>query len=215
MDPTTSIQQLIEHFMNTQYRRFAFPLILASTFALAACSSNESEAPAAAEQAAAPADAPAAAASQNKPLTQEEVSIAIEQVGQATYNAADDTLTVAFKVTNNGKVALPANGGQNVSAGVLQLVPDPANPEGKRGQDIGRAVLNGDLQVGQSQELKASVPAALLVGNKLQVELLQEAVAWFGFNFQQPVLVLGPFARCADGKGLCDDKGAPITAATP
>ncbi|WP_422505263.1 hypothetical protein [Stenotrophomonas sp. GZD-301] len=197
--------------MNTQYRRIAFPLILASTFALAACSSNESETPAAAEQAA-PAAAPA---NQNKPLTQEEVAIAIEQVGQTTYNAAEDTVTVAFKVTNNGKVALPANGTQIVSAGVLQLVPDPATPEGKRGQDIGRALLTGDLQVGQSQEMKASVPAELLVGNKLQVELLQEGVAWFGFNFQQPVLVLGPFARCADGKGLCDDKGAPLAATAP
>lgn len=209
MDPTSPIQQLNEHFMNAQHRRIVFPLILASTFALAACSSNESETPAAAEQAA-PAAAPA---NQNKPLKQEEVSTAIEQVGPATYNAADDTLAVTFKVTNNGKVALPATGTQIVSVGVLQLVPDPANPEGKRGQDIGRALLTADLQVGQSQQLTASVPAGLLVGNKLQVELLQEGVAWFGFNFQQPVLVLGPFARCADGKALCDDKGAPIAAA--
>lgn len=209
MDPTNPFQQLIEPLMNAQHRKIVFPLILASTFALAACSSNESETPAAAEQAA-PAAAPA---NQNTPLTQDQVSTAIEQVGQPSYNAADDTLTVTFKVTNNGKVALPANGTQIVSAGVLQLVPDPGNPEGKRGQDIGRALLTGDLQVGQSQELKAAVPAALLVGNKLQVELLQEGVAWFGFNFQQPVLIVGPFARCAEDKGLCDDKGTAIAAA--
>lgn len=196
--------------MNNQYRKFAFPLILASSFALAACSSNESETPAAAEQAA-PAAAPAA--EQNKPLAKEDVAVAIEQVGQPTYNAADDTLTVGFKITNNGKATLPAIGGQNVSTGLLQLLPDPANPDGKRGQDMGRAPLTSDLAAGQSQELKASVPAALLVGNKLQLELLQEGVAWFGFDFQQPVLVLGPFARCADGKALCDDKGAPVAAA--
>lgn len=197
--------------MNNQYRRIAFPIILASGFVLGGCSSNESEAPAATEPAAAAAAAPAAG--QNKPLTQDEVSTAIEQVGTATYNAADDTLAITFKVTNNGKVALPAAGSQNVSAGVLQLLPEPGNAEGKRGQDIGRAVLNGDLAVGQSQELKASVPAGLLVGNKLQIELVQDGVAWFGFNFQQPVLVLGPFERCADGKALCGEKGAPIEAA--
>lgn len=199
--------------MNVRFAPTIIPLVC--VMALSACSSNEGDAPAAstpaAEQAAAA--TPAAAAGSNPPLTQDQVSTVLETMGEPAYSAADDTLRLSIRVTNNGTATLPATGGSPVALGLLQLVDDPANPDGKRGLDL-RVALKGNVDPGKSQVLEATVPADFLLGNRLQAELLQDNVAWFGFNFNQPVLVWGPFARCADGKGLCDGAGKAV-ASTP
>ncbi|CAJ0596439.1 unnamed protein product [Cylicocyclus nassatus] len=147
--------------------------------------SNDSQAPAAAEGA-----APAAAVKENPQLTHEQIS-------------------------NKGTAAWPTSGTNPVTVGVVQLLdPAPGTAEPARGEEA-RVPMTGDVQPHAETEVTAVVPGDFAAGHKVRFELLQEGVAWFGYNFQQPVLVLGPFARCADGKGLCDDKGAPIAAATP
>ncbi|HDS1674755.1 TPA: hypothetical protein QEL58_000229 [Stenotrophomonas maltophilia] len=194
--------------MTTNISKIALPLILASSLMLTACS-NDSQAPAAAEGAA------PAAVKENPQLTHEQVSSNIEQVGSTAYNAADDTLTVKLKISNKGTAAWPTSGTNPVTVGVVQLLdPAPGTAEPARGEEA-RVPMTGDVQPHAETEVTAVVPGDFAAGHKVRIELLQEGVAWFGYNFQQPVLVLGPFARCADGKGLCDDKGAPIAAATP
>ncbi|HEL3813752.1 TPA: hypothetical protein ACKP5X_000724 [Stenotrophomonas maltophilia] len=199
--------------MTTNIQKIALPLVFASSLLLTACS-NDSETPAAAKDAPAAQEQPAAAQATGH-LTKEQVSSNIEQIGSTTYNAADDNLTVKLKISNKGTAAWPAAGANPVTVGVVQLLaPAPGTADPTRGQEA-RAPLAADVQPNGETEVTAIVPGAFAVGNKVQFELVQEGVAWFGFNFQQPVVVVGPFARCADGKGLCDDKGAPIAAATP
>lgn len=198
--------------MNTNFAKLSLPLLVATSLFLSACSSNESGAPTEA----------AAAVSANQPtqtnpptsagirLTKEQVSTSIEQIGVPSYNATDDTMTVQLKITNNGKVPLPSGGANPVSVGVVQMTPNPAG-EATRGQEF-RAPFAGDLAPSSSTEVTAVVPGAFASGNSVQFELVQEGVAWFGYDFQQPVVVLGPFKRCADDKGLCDADGKAVAA---
>lgn len=196
--------------MNTNIQKIALPLIFASSLMLTACS-NESETPAAAKDAPAAQEqaAPEQAAGH---LTKEQVSSNIEQVGTTAYNAAEDTLTVKLKINNKGTAAWPAAGANPVTVGVVQLLaPAAGTADPTRGQEA-RAPLAADVLPNGETEVTAVVPGAFAVGNKVQFELVQEGVAWFGFNFQQPVVVVGPFARCADGKSVCDAEGKAIAA---
>ncbi len=198
--------------MDNRRTKLMFPLLCAASLVLSACSSNESDSKAAEIDAAAPAAAGQAENKVNTPLTREQVATTLELVGTPAYSAADDSLHLIVRVTNNGTALLPAANGAPVGLGLLQLIPDSNAPNGvKRGADL-RVALKGDLEPGSAQALEAAVPADFLVGNKLQAELLQDGVAWFGFNWEQPVLIMGPFTRCADGKGLCDENGQAIAA---
>lgn len=196
-----------EPYMKTNLAKFSLPLLIASSLVLSACSSNEGEAPVAAVEKAAEPSSPQPTAQR---LTKEQVATTIEQVGSLGYNAADDTLVVSVKVTNNGTASLPHAGANPVSLGVLQMVP-AASGTPTRGQEL-RVQFESDVAPSTNAELIAVIPAALAVGNTVQLELVQEGVAWFGYDFQQPTLILGPFARCTDGKALCDADGKAIAA---
>ena len=189
------------------------PLLFATALSVVACSSNEGDAPAETTPVVdAPSAVPAAASTA---LTKEQVSISIAQVGATTFTAEDKSLNFVVKVTNNGTVALPAAGAMPVQLGVIQLVPGTDGLPEKRGKDS-RVTFPQDLQPAASIDLNVKVPADFVVGNKVQFEPVQEGVAWFGFNFEQPVLVLGPFKACgADPNGVCDATGNPVTATAP
>lgn len=177
------------------------PLLLASAALLSTCSSDNSPTPPAAESSAiAPAAEANAPAVINAPLTREQVSVAIEQLGAPIYDVSDDTLNLRVKLSNNGTAPLPAQGTYQVLLGLIQL--EPSTEE--RGTDS-RAALNSDVEPGSSVEVDVKVPAVFAAGYKVQLEPLQEGVAWFGFDYDQPVLVVGPFKRC-DGnpQSLCN-----------
>lgn len=191
--------------MNSNIQKIALSLLIVSPLLLTACS-KEGEAPAPAPA------APAAPAQASGHLTKEQISSNIEQVGSVAYNAAADTLTFKIKVQNKGTAAWPATGANPVSVGIVQLQPAaPGASEPARGQEA-RAPLAGDLTPNGEAEVTAVVPGTFAVGHQVQFELVQEGVAWFGFNFHEPVLIVGPFTRCADGKGICDAEGKPVAA---
>lgn len=182
-------------------------LAIAVGLALTACSQNNSEQPASQPAAT---EAPAAPADTSTALTKEQVKTTIQQVGSTAYSAADDTLVVVLKVTNDGTVALPFSGTKPVSVGIVQLVSGAEGEEDKRAADS-RAPLPKDLAPGESADVTARVPAAFAKGHKVQFELIQEGVAWFGYDFGQPTVVVGPFAACAGtDKGVCGADGQPI-----
>lgn len=188
-------------------------LLAACLCALAACSKEADTAPDAAAPAAGstPAAAEPAAEKTNAALTADQVKVDLVSSAEPAYLAADDTVVFQLKLSNKGGVVLPATGANPVTVGVIQFAPGKDGKADERGTEL-RAPLTGDLQPGSAQDVVAVVPAAFVVDKKVQFEGLQEGVAWFGYNFSQPVVVLGPFARCADGKAVCDAAGKPLAA---
>lgn len=184
-------------------------LAIAVGLALTACSQNESEKPAA-EPAATEAPATAVPADTSTALTKEQVKTTIQQVGTTTYSAVDSTLVVVLRVTNEGTAALPFSGTKPVSVGIVQLIAGAAGEEDKRGADS-RAPLPKDVAPGESVEVTARVPVTFAEGHKVQFELIQEGVAWFGYDFGQPTVVIGPFTTCANAaQSVCGADGQPV-----
>lgn len=152
--------------------------------------------------------APAPAEAQGTPIAKDDIGIRIELVGEPTYSEADDTFNAHLKVTNSGNATWPAKTTLPVHIGAVLLVGEGDKPERR---DAGRVLLPSDLAAGSSVELDAKLPAESVVGGKLQFEGLQENVAWFGVDYGQPTLVVGPFQRCAQSpKSLCNESGTAL-----
>jgi len=182
--------------------------IVAAT--LAGCSSNNEETPiGGAPKAEAP--TPAAEGKVNAPLTPEQVSVSTSVVEGPVYDAASDTLNVKVGLQNNGSVVFPVTGTNPVTLGVVQKIPGQGGQPDTRGVDT-RAPFNEDIKPGATGVADVSIPASFAVGYKVEFDPLQENVVWFGFSLKQPTVVIGPFARCADGKGLCDSEGKAVAA---
>ena len=159
--------------------------------------------------------APGTAAAADTRIGPADARTAIQQVGAIHYDPATDTVRMRINVTNYGKVALPAEGGQNpVRVGVVLLGPDgTSDAPGTR--DFARLHLAEPLQPGVSVELETEFPAAPVVGLTVQYELLQEGVAWFTYDYRQPPLTIGPFERCeGNERSLCVDGKAIGSAAS-
>ena len=181
--------------------------------ALAACSSNNEETPIGG----APATAPTASDKEstgkvNPPLKAEQVNVSVTVLKQPVYDAAGDQLVLTVGVKNNGTITFPVTGSNPVTLGIVQKIPNSNGLPDKRGADT-RGAFPADIAPGATGEVGITLPAAFVIGNKVEFEPLQESVAWFGFNFNQPTAVIGPFARCADGKGICDAQGTAVPAA--
>lgn len=177
--------------------------IAAST--LAACSSNNEETPIGATP------KPAAPSNDkvNAPLTSEQISTSVRVLDGPFYDTASDQLIVKVGVQNKGSVVLPVTGTNPVTLGVVQKVPGQGGEPDTRSTDT-RAALKEDIKPGATGEADVSLPADFVIGNKIEFEPLQENVVWFGFDLKQPTAVIGPFARCANDKGLCDGQGTPV-----
>ncbi|QNR97809.1 hypothetical protein ICJ04_02500 [Stenotrophomonas sp. 169] len=189
-----------------------FALVLL-TGGLVACSSDNPETPiesAATDASAAPAaDAPSEKTNPN--LTADQVGVVVKVLGAPTYDEATDQLSVKVSVQNTGKVVLPVTGKNPVLLGIIQKKASGNGLPDTRGIDS-RASFAADIAPGATAEVTAIVPAEMAVGSKLELEPLQENVVWFGFDLDQPTAVIGPFARCTDGKALCDADGKAIAA---
>ncbi len=194
---------------NTPSLRVAVLAAVAAS-ALAACSSNNEETPIGG----APAAAPTSPSTEktNPPLKAEQVNVSVTITKEPTYDAAADQLIVTVGVQNKGNVTLPVTGGSPVTLGIVQKVPNEHGLPDKRGADT-RGAFTADIKPGATGEVGVTLPASFVIGNKVEFEPLQENVAWFGFNFNQPTAVIGPFARCADDKGICDAAGKALPVA--
>lgn len=129
------------------------------------------------------------------------VSVAMELDGAPQVNAETGRLDVPVKITNNGKVALSSESKPPVNLGVQILGADGTMTAKDAVQNFIRVPLPR-VEPGQSITVTASIPVtARINGHKLNLELVQETVAWFS-RFGQPSVQVGPFAVC--GAKLCD-----------
>ncbi len=193
--------------------RSALLLAGLTALALSACSSNNEETEIAdpkAAEAAPPAAAPRIP-KVNAPLTAEQVNINLTLLEQPSYDAASDQLHLRVGLENKGSVVLPGIGTNPVTLGIIQMQDDGTGKATKRGLDT-RAPFTSDIEAGQTGQADVVLPAAFVLNHAISLEPLQENVAWFGFNFKQPTLTIGPFVRCSDGKGLCDGQNKPVPA---
>ncbi len=95
--------------------------------------------------------------------------------------------------------------------GVVQkLASDNGLPD-KRGEET-RAAFSEDIPPTQTGLVEVTLPAAFVIGHKVEFDALQEGVAWFGFTYDQDTAVVGPFQRCGGDSGLCGSDGTPLPA---
>lgn len=143
-------------------------------------------------------------------LKKENVAIKLAVVGAPTYVENEDTFHQIIKITNDGKAALPAHTTMPVRLGAVLV--DPNGGLESR-VDIGRANLPNDIAPGQSADVDVAIEGSKVVNDKqLHIEALQENVAWFSVDFQQPDVVVGTFARCNENtRSICDSKGVALS----
>lgn len=186
------------------YLKTAFVACVAAG-SLAACSSRSEEATSQPSPSAASADT----AKTNPPLKPEQVNVVVKVSSGPTYDPASDQLNVTVSMLNNGNVTLPVTGVNPVTMGVVQKVPNVSNLPDKRGAES-RAAFAADIGPSSTAEVQVVLPAAFVVGNKVEFDALQEGIAWFGFSYNQPTAIIGPFIRCEGGTGICDGEGRPL-----
>lgn len=145
----------------------------------------------------------------NAALTAQQVKVSLEQVGALSYVAIDDSLVIRVRVTNNGPVPLPASGNNNVLLGGVQLTKGPSGNFDVRAREY-RSPLPANLEPMASIELDLRVPASDVIEGALKIGLVQENVAWFGEEFGQPTLSVGPLIKCAGTNDLCMPSGEPL-----
>lgn len=169
--------------------------------AMAACSRTED-----APSTAAPAPAPAAEAAVKAPpprpdvLKADMVDVKIDLASEPVLDAATSRINIPVRITNNGKVALSSELQPPVRIGVQILGDDGTAKSPGAVRDFVRTTLPR-VEPGQSVDVTVSVPMQdRIAGRRLDVELVQESVAWFS-SFGQAGLQVGPFARCDDA--LC------------
>lgn len=176
-------------------------LLLGTTLflALTGCEGKTDIAPPPPTQASTPAPKPVAP--RPDVLKPDMVSVAMELEGAPQVNAATGHVEMLVKVTNNGKVALSSESKPPVNLGVQILGTDGTMAAKDAVQNFIRVPLPR-VEPGQSTTVTASIPVtARINGRKLNLELVQETVAWFS-KFGQPALQVGPFEVCGDR--LCE-----------
>ena len=195
--------------------------VLSLALALAACGDDAATpAPATDSATAAPADAPADAPTDapaaaptpavvlDDPIPRDAIATRLERVSDPVHVVADDQLEFDVVVHNDGSADLTSDGSRPVQLGVTLAGPDGVDAApGVR--DFGRVRLPL-IEAGDSARVTVRVPVEPLLGLTVRLELVQELVAWFGLHHQEPTLDVGTFARCADGKALCDAGGQPL-----
>lgn len=144
------------------------------------------------------------------PIPREDIKTELAIIGEPVYRAKDDILVVNVDVANLGNSPLVSAGTRPVQLGVTLAGPDGVDKvPGKR--DFIRAKLPLIIEGGRG-EVQVKAPVAPLLGLKVQLELVQESVAWFGRGYKQPILDIGTFQRCNGVAGtLCDESGTPLT----
>jgi hypothetical protein len=172
---------------------------------LAACSSRSDEV----TSEPSPAAASTGATNTNAPLKPEQVNVVVKVSSGPTYDPVADQVHVAVSLLNNGNVTLPVTGTNPVTMGIVQKLPNVSGLPDKRGEES-RAAFTAPVAPSSSAEVQVVLPATFVVGNKVEFDALQEGIAWFGFSYSQPTAVIGPFARCVGGSGICDDQGRPL-----
>lgn len=191
------------------------PLIVAAiTFALMACSPEASPS----FEVTPVADAtpttlaaeisPSAEAGINSPIPAEDIATRLELVGVPSHVAASDSLRVAVRVHNDGRVPLVSRGSVMVNLGAMLI-----GPEGPDKAPGNRDFLRMSLPMvapGQSAEISGELPVASLLDLPIRLELVQEGVNWFS-AYGQPTIDIGPFRRCTqDSTSLCDADGKAV-----
>lgn len=192
--------------------QYALLLGTALVLALAGCGKKNDVTPA--ESEAPPTQVPASPtpkpmAARPDALKADMVSVAMELEGAPKVNAETGRLDVSVKITNNGKVALSSESKPPVNLGVQILGADGTMTATDAVQNFIRVPLPR-VEPGQSITVTGSIPVtARINGHKLNLELVQETVAWFS-GFGQPSLQIGPFAVCGDK--LCDSEAGTAVA---
>lgn len=150
-----------------------------------------------------PTETPAPSATSKTPaakipaLTPAQVAVTMEAQGPGATNPASGKFEIPVKITNNGKVELSDQTDPPVRIGVQILAAD----DGSGGvRDFARSSLPR-IEPGQSRTVNVVVPVdKRLDGHRLNIELVQERVAWFS-RLGQPGITVGPYALC--DKTLC------------
>ena len=132
------------------------------------------------------------------PLKAADVSVTLELQSPPSMNA-QNRLEIPVKITNNGKNALSTSG-QGVRLGTqIAGIDGQIGSEGTV-RDFVRSEVP-TIEPGQSAVVVALIPVDKRVdGRKLNLELVQEGVAWFS-KLGQTGVEVGPVTIC-DGK-LC------------
>lgn len=148
----------------------------------------------------------------NQPLAPENVGAALSLIGSPRYREADDALVFDVEVKNTGQSSLVSAGSKPVQLGVTLAGPEGVDKApGKR--DFVRAKLPLTKPGGTAQ-VTVEIPAEAALGLQVQVELVQEDVAWFGRRYGHPTLEVGTFQRCVDEPStLCNTSGERVAPA--
>ena len=145
----------------------------------------------------------------DQPIPQSSIKTELALVGAPVYQAKNDILQFTVQVTNAGKAPLVTAGTAPVVMAINLAGPEGVDkPPGKR--LVGRASLPLIVE-GTKGEVKASIPAASILGQTLRVELFQEGIGFFGRRYNQPTLDVGAFQRCKGAAAtLCDVSGTAV-----
>lgn len=196
-------------------RPLCLAICMSSLVALGACSGAPDSTPAdgngsmAASEAAA--DAPPVAREINEALVPEQVSVSLSLAGEPVYLEDEDALLLGITIANNGQTDLIGSGSKPVNLGASLLGPHGANtPPGIR--DFVRVPLPL-IARGTEKTVRMKLPAKSLNGQTVQVQLVQEGVAWFN-AFGQAPLKLDAYSPCNNASGaLCNSSGEAVSAA--
>lgn len=145
----------------------------------------------------------------NAPLAQDSVLTDIRLASAPEYLADTDELVFKVKVGNAGSAVISGQGEMPVVVGVVHVDPD---------QEIFASIPVASreslpvLRSGDSGVVSVTVAAESILGLPLHIELFQQGVAFFGKSYGQPVVTVGPFARCNGAAAtLCNADGTAIS----
>ncbi|MFO3704949.1 hypothetical protein ACI6Q5_08140 [Xanthomonas codiaei] len=138
-------------------------------------------------------------------LSAMDVAIAMTLQGEPLLEKGTGTVSMRIRIDNRGGTSLAGRGQYPVNLAVVQL------PNGRGGTDamprveVQRIPLPG-VAPGAAVEMPLTVPLSRFAkGAVVRLELVQEGVAWFTYDYGLPPLDIGPLQTCKDQpERLCE-----------
>lgn len=203
--------------MNTSPSRALLMLVAPLALALSGC--GDTSAPTAPVESPAEASVPAAAEPAaptyaadhriDSAIARTDIATRLRLVGRPVYLAEKDLVEFQVEVFNDGKTAIVSAGEAPVRLAI--------NLAGDQGVDTApgtRSFQRAKLPLivpGESAVVTARAPAGPADGLTIQVELVQEGIAWWGKAYKQPTLDIGRIQRCNGAADrLCDADNLPL-----
>ena len=137
------------------------------------------------------------------------VSLWIQRIGKPWLTNHGELLNLKVKLSNTGTEKLVSTGSNPINIGEILV-----NADGSiANHDYGRNKLPKKLEAGKTITTVISIPTQQFKGNSINIQAVQEGVAWLD-GVGSNVITLGPLTACpANGAmTICDANWQPLPA---